>query len=323
MLRSVLLLCLCLVFGLLPCASSQGPMAPPRSQADSSRTYDNSPDGLRWQLQDILNAARAHNSARLESLIKLTEIPAPEWFTRTFNEKKAASWSKEYKEDLVQSEQDMEGLMTLLAEEDGEFWVRNIKYERAPARQIEGVLIDSLQRPVNIWYASWKVQNSPPGSSSSAIGYFVFIDGRFRWDSAVTPADVSFVINNSDQRIAPKIFPVAREPQTAAIPPKDGSNPLYQPGLGGVGVPECIDCPPARYSNLARRKMLEGTVLLQIVVQPDGSVADPQIVKSPDAELSNMALEGVRAWRFKPARRSDGEALPVLVMVEMNFRLGR
>jgi len=62
-------------------------------------------------------------------------------------------------------------------------------------------------------------------------------------------------------------------------------------------------------------------VLLQITVQPDGSVADPKVVKSPDGELSKMAIDGVSTWRFKPARRPDGEAVPARMMVEMNFRL--
>src|SRR5215469_12266820 len=206
--RPARMLALCLTLGLLPWrAHAQGPLTLPRPAVDAPRTYDNSADGLRWQLQDILNAARARNSAGLEALIKLTEIPDPDWFTRTFSEDKGAIWSKEYKDDLAQSEGDLEGLMTLLAEQDGEFWVRNIRYERAPAREIESVLVDSSKQPVNIWYASWKIRNSPPAQAPVSIGYFVFIDGRFRWDSAVVPDDDPFVKTNSDQRIAPKIFP--------------------------------------------------------------------------------------------------------------------
>jgi hypothetical protein len=65
-------------------------MTPPRSESDAPRIYDNSPDGLRWRLQDILNAARAHISARLEFMIKLTEIPDSAWFMRTFGQDKGA-----------------------------------------------------------------------------------------------------------------------------------------------------------------------------------------------------------------------------------------
>ena len=319
--RPVRMLVLCLAFGLAPSrASSQGPMTPPRPQEDAPRTYDNSPDGLRWQLQDIWNAARSHSSEQLESQIKLTEIPDPEWFTRTFGEDKGAAWAKDYKDERAQREEDLQGLMTLLAEEDGEFWVRNIKYERAPAREIEGTLVDSMQRPVNIWHASWKSRNSAPGSSSPSIGYFVFIDGRFRWDSAIVPDDEPFVRTNSDQRIAPKIVVVVRSATGRA---SANANSAYHPGVGGVGIPECIDCPSPHYSNLARRNGLEGTVLLQITVQPDGSVSDPKVVKSPDAELSRIVVDDVTTWRFKPARLPDGEAVPTLSMVEMIFRLIR
>jgi TonB family protein len=319
--RPAHLLDLCFVLLLSPLSAfSQGPMTPARPAADAPRTYDNSPDGLRWQLQDLWNAARENNPARLESLIKQTEVPDPGWFSRAFGPEKGQGWGEAYTSHLAESEKNFEDLMKRLAEEDGQFWVRNIKYEPAPAREVESTLVDSLRLPVNIFFASWKLQDSHQASTSRPVGYFVFIDGRFRWDSAVSPADMHFVVGAD--RSAEKGTAADQKPTpNPAGNAVDNSKPPYRPGMGGVGYPQCTYCPDPQYSKLARRKQLEGAVLMQVVVQPDGSVTDAKVVKSPDAELSDAAIQAVSLWRFKPARLPDGEAVPTVVAVEMNFRL--
>jgi protein TonB len=313
---------LCFVLVLLPLSAfSQGPIAPSRPQVDLNRTYPKSPDGLRWQLQDIWNAARDGNPARLESLIKLTEIPDPNWFARIFGQEKGARWGEAYAKDLAGSEKDMEDLMTRLAGEDGEFWVRNINYEPAPAREVERALIDSLRQPVEIFFASWRKRDSEAISKSTLVGYFVFIDGRFRWDSAIVPADVQFVPHQDEKTPqSPAAENAAPQPPGLA---DSSAHPAYRPGVGGVGYPQCISCPSPGYSKTARKKRLQGTVLMQGLVQPDGTVTDLTIVKSPDEELSNMAVQGVSNWQMKPARLPDGEPVATIVTVELNFRLVR
>jgi TonB family protein len=66
---------------------------------------------------------------------------------------------------------------------------------------------------------------------------------------------------------------------------------------------------------------MEGTVLLKAIVQADGGVTDIQVVKSPSPELTEIALEGVSKWHMNPARRADGEPVPVFVPIEIVFRL--
>jgi hypothetical protein len=51
----------------------------------SAHLYQNSADGLRLLLQDVLAAARDHNRPKLESFVSRMEIPDyQEWFTMTF-----------------------------------------------------------------------------------------------------------------------------------------------------------------------------------------------------------------------------------------------
>ncbi len=105
-------------------------------------------------------------------------------------------------------------------------------------------------------------------------------------------------------------------------PPASGNGTgANRPGTSGVGYPSCIYCPDPAYTKEARKKRIQGTVVLQVTVQPDGHATDIKIVKSLDAGLAQNAVDAVSRWRFNPARRADGEAVPVIVPIEITFRI--
>jgi TonB family protein len=54
------------------------------------------------------------------------------------------------------------------------------------------------------------------------------------------------------------------------------------------------------YPELARKMNLTGTVKLEVVVAPNGSVKDAKVVGGHPV-LANAALDAVRKWRFEPA----------------------
>ena len=57
---------------------------------------------------------------------------------------------------------------------------------------------------------------------------------------------------------------------------------------------------PAVYPELARKMNLAGTVKVQVVVAPNGTVKEAKIVGGHPV-LANAALDAVRKWRFEPA----------------------
>jgi protein TonB len=59
-----------------------------------------------------------------------------------------------------------------------------------------------------------------------------------------------------------------------------------------------------RYSASARRKGIEGTVVVAFDVLEDGSVANPQVVSGPE-ELRECVLRAAPSWHFRPAHRGD------------------
>jgi protein TonB len=93
----------------------------------------------------------------------------------------------------------------------------------------------------------------------------------------------------------------------------------YRPG-SGIEAPRLVREVKADYTEDARRRSLEGDVVLEIVVRSDGAVGDVKLLKGLGAGLDERAIQAVRDWRFSPARRL-GAAVDVIVEVSVEFKL--
>ena len=67
-------------------------------------------------------------------------------------------------------------------------------------------------------------------------------------------------------------------------------------------------------------KVMHGTVVLAGAVGPDGAVKDAKVARALDPYLDAKAMEEVRRWRFRPARKK-GLPVTALMTVEVNFNL--
>jgi protein TonB len=96
---------------------------------------------------------------------------------------------------------------------------------------------------------------------------------------------------------------------------------VYQPG-NGVTLPRIVREVKPAYTSDAMRAKVQGTVLLQCVVRPDGSVTDIQVLRSLDSVfgLDQEAIKAAREWRFAPGTRM-GQAVPVQITIELMFTL--
>ena len=94
---------------------------------------------------------------------------------------------------------------------------------------------------------------------------------------------------------------------------------IYKVG-GGVSAPKTIFAPDPDYSEEARKATFQGTVVLWMIVAPDGRARDIRVVRSLGMGLDEKAIEAVRTWRFDPARK-DGQPVAVQISVEVSFRL--
>jgi len=95
----------------------------------------------------------------------------------------------------------------------------------------------------------------------------------------------------------------------------------YMPG-NGVTSPAVVREVKPQYTAEAMRAKVQGTVWLQCVVLPDGTVGNVQVTKSLDSNfgLDQEAIKAAKQWRFRPGSRM-GEPVPVLVTIELTFTL--
>lgn len=100
-----------------------------------------------------------------------------------------------------------------------------------------------------------------------------------------------------------------------------GEGKPMRAGRNGVGEPLCEYCPTPDYSEEARKNKWQGTVLLRVVITPEGRAGNISIARGVGMGLEERAINAVRQWKFKPARRADGKAVPVEVLIEVTFRL--
>jgi periplasmic protein TonB len=108
----------------------------------------------------------------------------------------------------------------------------------------------------------------------------------------------------------------------AGIGPGSGGGTGGGPYRAGSGIdpPRLIREVKARYTEDARRLGTRGDVILEIVVNRDGTVGDVSVRRGLGAGLDQSAIEAVRQWRFAPARRL-GEPVDVIVEVAVEFTL--
>jgi protein TonB len=108
----------------------------------------------------------------------------------------------------------------------------------------------------------------------------------------------------------------------SGIGPGSGGGTGGGPYRGGSGIepPQLVHEVKADYTEDARQRHITGDVLLEIVVQRDGSVGDVKVLQGLSWGLNERAVQAVRQWRFTPARR-QGSPVDVIVEVAVEFKI--
>ena len=110
---------------------------------------------------------------------------------------------------------------------------------------------------------------------------------------------------------------LAQAPVASPAPPYTGN--ASRPGPD-VSAPVPTSRPEPKYTEEARKARIEGSVLLSVVVDPDGNTRNIKVVKSLDPGLDQRAIEAVSQWKFKPGQK-NGTPVAVQAQIEVTFRL--
>ena len=131
------------------------------------------------------------------------------------------------------------------------------------------------------------------------------------------PSITALVVENPPP---PQPSPVAA---AAEGPPSPSPTPPRPPAVVSAGdlSATMVEAVPPRYPYESRRLKEQGTVVLDVMLAPDGHVERCAVrTSSGSPRLDNAALEAVRRWRWSPMIR-DGVAVAVRGLVEIPFIL--
>ena len=73
------------------------------------------------------------------------------------------------------------------------------------------------------------------------------------------------------------------------------------------------------YPDVAEKARVQGVVICEVLIRPDGTVADARVLRSIPL-LDQAAVDAVRQWVFTPTLL-NGNAVPVIMTVTVNFTL--
>jgi len=89
---------------------------------------------------------------------------------------------------------------------------------------------------------------------------------------------------------------------------------------GGVSRPEIIDRVQPQYTEVARKARLQGTVIVEAIIDEQGRVQNVKVLKGLPMGLDKAAVEAVQKWRFKPAM-FQGKPVKVYYSLTVNFQV--
>lgn len=106
-----------------------------------------------------------------------------------------------------------------------------------------------------------------------------------------------------------------------APPPPPAARPTHEVlRVGGdVKEPQVIYAPQPAYPVLARTGRVEGTVIIDAVIDETGRVVQERAISGP-ALLMKAALDAVSQWRYQPTIL-DGQPVSIRMHVTVKFRL--
>jgi periplasmic protein TonB len=89
---------------------------------------------------------------------------------------------------------------------------------------------------------------------------------------------------------------------------------------GGVSAPEVIHSVEPEFTEEARKANFQGTVSIQLIVDPQGNPQDVRVLRRLGMGLDQKAVDAVRQYKFKPAMY-QGHPVAVQLVIEVDFRL--
>jgi hypothetical protein len=136
-------------------------------------------------LNDLLTAAKNGDSNKLGELIKQTEFPDyRQWFLHTYSPDPDAAddWATAYRDNVGRNERLFRELLSTLAKDNSStILVRRVNDNPEPNNGLERGMLQYARGPVDVYCAT--LSDPSHNEPIESRGYFVYVDGMFRWEN--------------------------------------------------------------------------------------------------------------------------------------------
>jgi protein TonB len=99
--------------------------------------------------------------------------------------------------------------------------------------------------------------------------------------------------------------------------PDTGPNAVYR-AYGTVTTPLLIQSVEPEYTEAARNAKISGTVLVNLIVEPNGNPSHIRVIRGLGIGLDEKAIQAVQQYKFKPGIK-NGKPVRVELNISLNF----
>jgi protein TonB len=158
-----------------------------------------------------------------------------------------------------------------------------------------------------------EVPPPPPEHEPSKPVFGVTQDSVIAGDSPVA-VPVGNTLMTKDRTVAKE----APAPLPPAPPPPPAFAPVDEESVSEF--PEAVYKPEPPYPELARRMGVEGKVRLKLGIDRKGNVKSVTILQKAGYGMDEAAVKAAWMYKFKPARRPNGQPVDLYIPYVFNFR---
>jgi TonB family protein len=264
-------------------------LAPILTSAQTNPNYPDSLLGFKAQLNGLISARNAQDATAVQTLLGEFAIPnSNEWIAAHFSPDRLTKLQSDYSQSLASIEKGLSSSLDYAAGSPGTIFI--VKPEdppRPPSSSGQEAELPLPNQPVSVEIFGYGLADSAGNITRPRVGSFVYIEGRFRFLGGRYPfwlKDLQELRLHGDVRPAQLISRV---------------NPKYPKG--------------------ARKKHVEGVVLLHAIIGKDGAPHSVKVI-SGDPLLTESAIEAVLQWRYSPTLL-EGHPVEVDTTISVNFQL--
>ena len=302
---------------------AQAPPAPP--QRPPRPVEKPLPPGQRIEVRDgdtivLENGVRVRTIKRRHGNARVVFDAAHKWVFVMFDEETADSDAPDGRVDYTYTFKEVEGT-----------WPFDRRWEGVATWDEYG-MADGPRLGFGLDTGGTRVQFMAPGTMPNRASFADASAAQILYRSlSAAVGSLSFSFDETEQRM---IDDASRPPGT---PPRPGSDavtayatmqagtvlPATQAGTqplrvgGTIRQPERVVYVPPVMPDQARAAGINGVVIIEATVGPDGSVTNARILRSIPL-LDQAALDAVRQWRYTPTLL-NGNPVPITMTVTVNF----